>query len=298
MTASLLLLLGAGATPGVVMVSPSTCPTELVDTIRAELVCAGFATDEGSPRLATVITRCDEPGRVLVRLEDDVTHKAVERSLELVADARQSARVAVQVVELLHASLAEARFASLVKVPEPVQRFLAEQELAWRGELAGGVMLAPGAFGVQPAVAGALWRSQALRNWQLEFGALVEATVHATRLKATGGTADVGLVWPRVAVAASIELGSVWLAPRVGLGALLVWANGSADATHVGTAGVAPTFAASVGVAARRQVTGWLALGLAADVAVAPFPVTVALPQLTTHLGAPFFSFSLHAAFR
>jgi hypothetical protein len=298
MTTWLLLVLHAGATPGVVTVAPSTCPAALVDTIRAELVCAGFATEGSSAQLATVITRCDEPGRVLVRLEDDVTQKAVERSLALGADARQDARVAVQVVELLRASLAETRFASLMTVPEPVERFLAEQEVAWRGELAAGAMLAPGAFGVQPSVSGALWRSQALRGWQLEFGALVEATVHATRLRATGGSADVGLIWPRVAIAASVELGGVWLAPRVGLGALLVWASGNADATHIATAGVAPTFAASVGVAARRQVTGWLALGLAADVAVAPFPVTVSLPQLTTALGAPFFSFSLHAAFR
>lgn len=299
MTPWLLLLVMMRASEAVVTIAPSTCAPALLETIRAEFAAAGFATGASDTHLATVIMRCDDQASVLARVEDKVTQKAVERSFEPSTDPRGNTRVAVLVVELLHASLAEARFASLVKVPEPVERFLSEREAPiWRGELAAGAMMAPGRFGVQPALSATLWRVHALRDWKLEVGALVEATIHATRLPSSAGSADLGLLAPRLVVAAAFEVGGVLVAPRLGLGALLVWASGNADVRHTASAGIAPTFAASLGVAASCQLNGWLAVGLGADASVTPFPVTVAMPDSTTRIGAPFFSISLYAAFR
>jgi hypothetical protein len=294
------LLLALASAPGPVTLAPTTCDPALRAALRDELLAAGFSVDDAGAPIATIITRCDAPGRVFARVEDHVTRKAVERELEPGEGSRVASRAAVQVVELLHASLAEARFAALVDVPAPVERFLAAREVGpWHTELGGGVLVAPGGFGVEPAVSAALWRSQRLGGWRVSVGALVDATVRATVLRSAAGEADVGLVAARVAAATDFDLGGLLqLSPRVGVGVLLAWASGRAAASNVGSIDAVPTFTASLGLTVSRQLTDWLALGLSADVGLTPFPIVVVLPDLQATLGAPYVTVGLVVVLR
>jgi hypothetical protein len=289
----------ASAPEGSVVVSDADCSPALMETVRSEFVAAGFGLDDAGARLATIALRCDAE-QVVASVDDHVTHKRVERTFATpLGDSRSTARLAVLVVELLHASLAEARFAPNAPVPAPVERFLAEREPArWRAELGAGALLAPARFGVEPSVAGALWNRQRLLSSWLELGVIVDATVRATRLGDSTNGAEVGLVALRAAAGPAFELPGLTIQPRVGVGALLVWAVGHADIAHVASTGVAPTFTASLGVSGSWSVSSWLAVGLSADVGVAPFPVAVVLPTVTTTVGLPWASFTLFASFR
>lgn len=306
MIAALLwLLVGAQPLPAAVTLEAADCPPELTGSIRDELESAGFLTSVGAragAQVAHVVARC-EGARVVVRIEDRVTSKVVERSLASVQGPRSEVLAAIQVVELLHASLAETRFAALLPVPPQVERFLAQREppppTRWNFAATGGVSWAPGGFGFQPSLSAAVSRPLTSgTGWQLELGGALTATVHATLLRGTGGEADVGLVEPRALLAVAFERGGWTVRPCVSLGALFVWAVGRAGGAYGAASGATGTFEAALGLSFSRALNPWLALSAGVDAAVAPVPVQVQLPDSTTRIGAPVLSAQLGVVFR
>lgn len=285
---------------GGVSVDAPGCPPALQEAVQAELTAAGFELVSGQAPIAVVSLGCDEERGVKVRVEDAVTLKAVERRVELSPGPRGVMLVGVQVVELLHASLAEARWAREVTVvPAQVEQFLERREpVPWRVELGAGALVSPGGFGAEPEVGVSVWRSQPLVGWRLELGAQLDATVRATRLRSVGGTADVGVVLARLAVGASFEaLGLSWT-PRLGVGALLVWASGNAEGAYQAHTGVVPTALGLLGFSASRQLAAWVRVGLFIEGGGSPWPVVVLLPDGSTSVGAGVFTASAYVAFQ
>lgn len=303
MTAILLMLLGAPAVSGVAL-APSSCDTELVKAVRDELHAAGFsfAPPDDPSAIAQLRLNCTQ-GSLEARIEDRVTRKAVERQLSVAPGLRREAQAAVQVVELLHASLAEARFDSMFAVPIPkeVDRFLAEQEPGgrWATGLLAGALFSPGGFGVEPTISGFVSRSVFHRSgWRLEVGGSALATIRASRLRGEGGSAEVGLLHAAAVVAVPLELGEWTLRPHLGVGALFAWASGHAEALYQPASGVTATFAPCLGLSLLRNVAPWMALSLGAEATGTPIPIRIQFPDVTTLIGAPLFSASVGVAFR
>jgi hypothetical protein len=301
-SAALLIL---AAAPDAVTLEASGCGPGLANSIRDELEAAGFPTrltEDRDAQVARVVVHC-AASEVVVRIEDRVTSKAVERTLVLAEGPRSEVLAAIQVVELLHASLAETRFASLMPVPVRVERFLAQREPAppgsWNLAAAGGVSWAPGGFGAQPSVSLELSRPVITGTpWRLEFGGEVNATVRASLLQGTGGQAEVGLVEPRALVAAAWEHDAWTVRPRVSAGALVVWAVGHAQGVYGASSGATATFQVAIGGSVSRPVTPWLALEAGVDLSVAPIAVQVQFPDSTTRIGAPLLTAQLGVVFR
>ena len=304
---SWLLLFALGAVDPSVTLEATDCAPSLVTSVQEELVAAGFVTllsaDVGA-QVAHVSLRC-EGARVMVQLEDRVSPKSVGRTLMLSPRARSEVLVALQVVELLHASLAETRFASLTQppVPQPVVRFLEQREpprsSLWSVAVGGGATFAPGGFGLQPSISVEV--SRAVSEWpsgRLEVGALLGATVGATKLRVVQGEADTGLVESRAVLAATFGREGWSIRPRLSLGVLWVWAAGRAEGFYQPSTGVTGTFEAGLGVSAARTLTPWLSLHLGLDVALTPFPVRVRLPALETIIGVPLISAQTGVVFR
>lgn len=302
-----LLVLALGAAEPAVTLEAVDCPVTLVTAIRDELAAAGFTTElasDAGAQVAHAALRCEE-ALVHVQLEDRVNPKSVGRTLPFSARPRSEVLIAIQVVELLHASLAETRFAALtqVPVPQPVVRFLEQREPTapspWNVAFGGGVTYAPGGFGAQPSVSAEV--SRAISSWssgRLELGASLGATVGATVLRSTGGEADTGLVESRALLAAAFSQQGWKVRPRVSLGVLWVWATGRSEGLYEATAGATGTFEAGVGVSASRALTSWLSLTLGVEVAVTPFPIQVQLPDSTTRIGVPILGAQLGVVFR
>lgn len=253
------------------------CSTGFVTLVRDELTAAGLAVStagEASRELARVRLTCVE-GALEVRIEDHLTDKSVERRVERAsADPRADAKGALQVVELLHASLAEARYRS-EPVPEQVETFLETKEPAparrgWAA-LFGGAVVAPGGFGTQPSVFALLGDEVG----PVELSGMVGATVHASKLRGPGGSAEVGLLDASVGLGLRLPLPLGTLHPRLGLGALAVWAAGRAEQGWVASAGFTATFAGSLAVFWELPVLRHLALVCGAGVSVSPAPVQV-----------------------
>lgn len=304
---SWLLLLALGAVEPAVTLEAVDCAPSLVTAVQEELVAAGFVTqlsaDVGA-QVAHVSLRC-EVTRVVVQLEDRVTPKSVARTLERSARARSEVLVALQVVELLHASLAETRFASLTQppVPQPVVRFLEQREpppsSPWRVAVGGGATFAPGGFGVQPSVSVDV--SRAVNDWpsaRLEVGAFLGATVGATTLRVVQGEADTGFLESRALLAVTLGKEGWSIRPRLSLGVLWVWAAGRAEGFYEPSTGVTGTFEAGLGISASRTLTPWLSLYLGVDAAITPFPVRVRLPEIETVIGVPLISAQAGVVFR
>ncbi len=290
------LLLGA---VGGVTVDASQCPPAVGEAVQSELNAAGFELVDGEAPIAVISLECDQEGSIKVRVEDAVTAKAVERRVELPPGPRGVMLVGVHAVELLHASLAEARWARAVKVPKQVERFLERREpVPWCVELGAGVLVAPGGFGAEPEVGVALWRSLPLVGWRLELGAQIDATVRATRLRSEGGTADVGVVLGRVAVGAAFEALGFSLTPRLGLGALLVWASGNANGVYQAQTGAASTALGMVGFSASRRLAAWGSVGVLIEGGGSPWPITVSLPDRSTLVGVGVITASARVAFQ
>lgn len=299
-----LLVLAAGSPPSVTLES-SDCAPGLVTAIQDELEVAGFPTERSSDvgaQVAHVDVHCVD-ANVIVQVEDRVTPKSVRRTLQLQPRPRAEVLVALQVVELLHASLAETRFASLTQVPAPVVRFLEQREppapSPWNLAVGAGATWAPIGFGVQPSVSAEI--SRAVSSWKparLELGALLTATVHASLLRGTGGQAELGLVESRGLVAVSFEQASWMIRPRLSAGVLLVWAAGHADVGYGAKSGATATFEVGLGLSVSRAVNSWLALNAGVDVAVTPFPVVVRLPDSSTRIGLPLLAAQIGAVFR
>jgi len=302
-TLGLFLAVAAAAAPDVTL--DSDCPDGLVTAIREELEVAGFPTERssvGGEQVAHLDVRCVDAS-VVVQVEDRVTPKSVRRTLQLQARPRAEVLVALQVVELLHASLAETRFAALTQVPAPVVRFLEKREppppSAWNLAAGVGATWAPVGFGVQPSVSAEV--SRAVSSWtaaRLELGLLLTGTVHASVLQGRGGRAELGLVESRGVVAVNFEQGSWMIRPRFSAGVLLVWAAGQADTGYGARSGATATSEVGLGLSVSRTVTSWLALSAGVDVAVTPFPVVVSFPDSNTGIGVPLVAAHLGAILR
>lgn len=302
---SSLLLLFLAATPSVTL-SVSECPDSMKQAIRDELEAAGMSTqlDEGEAQVAHVTVQC-EVTRVIARIDDRVTSKSVERQLELTPGARGDVLLALRVVELLHASLAETRYAAIAQVPAPVEQFLAKREpppppSRWEFVITGGFTYAPGGFEMQPSVSGEFTRSvKTWSSWQLELGGMLSATVRASKLRSEAGAADMGLVEPRGQVALAWESSGWSLRGCFSLGMLLVWAVGR-EATGIwgAKAGATTTLATGLGFSATRTLADWLSLRAGVDVAVTPFPVRVTIPETTASIGLPIVTLQLGLVFR
>lgn len=112
------------------------CDEQLAVRLRSELALDGFEPERVEAEagrldgeVARILVRCSrEERRALARIDDYLTEKAVERTLPLEnGGARGVAAVALHIVELLRASLAEARFAaSVVELPPPAKRLVEE----------------------------------------------------------------------------------------------------------------------------------------------------------------------------
>ncbi len=282
---SLLVALLLSAAPPVGLVAEG-CDAPFVELVRTELSVAGLpatAMASGAPAEAGELLRlhlsCSD-GAVDVAVDDHVTRKRVERRVSRPAEVRGATRAAVQVVELLHASLAEARFRTEGPVPPQVEAFLTAQEPeppppSWRVSVEAGVAVAPGGFGAQPHLAGTVAR----KAGTFELSARLAATVHATRLTGRGGSAEVGLLDARVTAGLPMALGPAILELYAGAGALAVWSAGRAGWGYVPRAGVTATFAPSLGFVATVWPLPWLGVTGVADVVLTPVPVRVRFPD-------------------
>ena len=302
MILALSLLLAAANQPDVTLASD--CETGLVTAIREELEVAGFPTELSSEggQVAHLDLHCIDAS-VVVEVEDRVTPKSVKRTLQLQSRPRAEVLVALQVVELLHASLAETRFAALTRVPEPVVRFLDKREpaapSAWNLAAGVGVTWAPMGFGVQPSVSVEVSRSVSTWNSaRLELGLLLTGTVHASQLQGIGGTAEIGLVESRGVFAVNFPRAGWMIRPRFSAGLLLVWAAGLANSGYGARSGATATFETGLGLTVSREVTNWLSLFAGVDVAITPFPVVVRVPDSSTQIGVPLLAVQMGAVFR
>lgn len=219
-------------------------------------------------------------------------------TLQRGTDARAEVRVAVQVVELVRAALAEERFARAPLRPVSLEPSMAPQPPRpprWSVSLAGGLTVAPGGLGGEPSVSAGVWRGVGA----IELGVTALATVRATRLPVAAGRALLGLVHLEARAGYPLEFDSWTLTPHVGLGALVVWALGEpATVGWTGNLGFAPTFALGAGLSAWRALTSWLKVGLVTEVIAAPFPVRVELPGARATVGLPVLVLSLAFGFR
>jgi len=269
------------AAPAGVLLEVDGCPPQLTSTIHDELLAAGFSGDSGE--IARISTRCSAEA-IQVRIEDRVTEKTVER--------------AVQVVELLHASLAEARARRRVaQVPAQVDAFLAQREepasVPWSAGLELGAIGGLGAFGVEPALFGEISRPV----WKVELGLSLAGTVHASSLSSLAGRALLGLALAQGTAALPVELGGFRLSPRLGLGTLVVWASGEASSAYQSSFGATAVFALTLGASLWRSLAPWLSAGLLLDVTAAPVPVRVEVPGASTRVGLPLLALALGVRF-
>ncbi len=296
-----LALLGAGE-PVTVQILAEACSARLVEATRAEFETEGFEVVHApSPAVAAIVhLRCTEgPAPIEVRIDDHLTHKAVERNLEVdLSSPRGAARAAVLVLELLHASLVEARFqaAPRPKLPVRVERWLAEPPPSpWRVSLGAGVLGTSGPWRVAPALAASVARHVG----EVEVGAEVVGSAWPERVSLPGGRADVDLLDAQVSVAWARDLGVLHLRPRLGVGALLVWAIGHADAGFEASTALVVSAAPTLGLSASVQVQPWLALRGDLLVGAVLAPVWLQLDATTRlSLGRPFAAFCLGISVR
>jgi len=283
------------AAPAGVLLEVDGCPPQLTSTIHDELLAAGFSGDSGE--IARISTRCSAEA-IQVRIEDRVTEKTVERAFPQLGGPRAENRLAVQVVELLHASLAEARARRRVaQVPAQVDAFLAQREepasVPWSAGLELGAIGGLGAFGVEPALFGEISRPV----WKVELGLSLAGTVHASSLSSLAGRALLGLALAQGTAALPVELGGFRLSPRLGLGTLVVWASGEASSAYQSSFGATAVFALTLGASLWRSLAPWLSAGLLLDVTAAPVPVRVEVPGASTRVGLPLLALALGVRF-
>ncbi len=266
------------------------CPATLGPTVQDEYALAGLQPDA----VARVALRCEaEDVEVLI-----VTPAGLRRTraLRRGTDPRGEVRVAVQVVDLLHAVLAEERFSEPPAVAITQQPPIAPRSPpSWSTTLAGGFTFAPGGFGVEPSVAASVNRGVGL----FEFGVAARATVRGTTLAVDQGRALIGVFDAQARAGFPVEVGAWTLTPHAGVGVLAVWALGTATSeAWKGTFGVVPTFAIGAGLSAWRALSSWLLLGLGAEVLAAPLPVKVELPGAGAAVGLPMLAFELGVSLR
>lgn len=294
-TALLALLLSAAS----VQLDAPQVSAELADAVRTELSTAGFSA-EGEPVVAR-LALLPVDGAVDCTVEDRVTHKTVTRRLAYDPTAqRANRRLAVQVVELLHASLAEARFAPQpAPVPQAVNAFLDQRELPpspprWRLEATGGVAVS--SQGVEPWVS----LGGRIRIGPVEAGLNAGTVVQTWTITGALGHADLGLADARAIASVPLELGMVTLRPEVSFGALLAWATGHTDLRgYVGTTTTTTASAPGAAVNAELPLNEFLAL-------TARAALTVALPAIKMQfsdsrvatIGQPMFVISVGLSLR
>ncbi|MBL9039057.1 MAG: hypothetical protein JNG84_11115 [Archangium sp.] len=289
-----LMLLGDVST---VQLTETSCGALLSARVGAELRAAGFVIAERDAALARIHLEC-EGAKLTIHIDDQLTDKRVSRQTIAPVDARARAQAATHVLELLHASLAEARFRH-APVPPAVDTFLGpepdQRPRLWRATLLGGVLVAPGRIGVLPAA----WVEVGRRLGPLELSARLGVGLQTARFTGDEGTTDVGLALATVQVAWPFQLDALHVQPRLGLSGLGLWAAAVANLGFDGKAVVATTPAATVGVDVERALLPWLALRVSADVSLAPVPLQVRFPVSSpASAGLPLLSLAIGASVR
>ncbi|MFT3842050.1 MAG: hypothetical protein QM723_33980 [Myxococcaceae bacterium] len=294
-TALLALMLSAAS----VQLDAPQVSVELAEAVRTELATAGFSA-EGEPVVARLALLPSE-GAIDCTVEDRVTHKTVTRRLAYdPAAPRANRRLAVQVVELLHASLAEARFAPTpAPVPTAVNAFLEQREPPpspprWRLEASGGVAVL--SQGIQPWVS----LGGRFRIGPIEAGLYAGAIAHTWTVSGELGSADLGLADARVVASVPFDAGWVTLRPELSSGALLAWATGHTDLHgYVGTTGTATAAAAGAALNAELPLNDFLALTARAALAVAVPAIKMQFADTrVATIGQPMFSISIGLSLR
>jgi len=274
------------------------CDVELVEAVRSELATAGFS-GAGEQLVARLHLEPAE-GAIDCTVEDRVTHKTVSRRLAYDATAvRANRKLAIQVVELLHASLAEARFAAPKEpVPPAVDAFLEQREPPreshWRADAAGGVAVL--SVGAEP------WVTLAgrYRLGPIEAGVRLSSVVQAWRISGAAGTADFGLADARVVATWPVQVSLLTLRPEISCGALIAWASAHTEsAGYVGSAGVVTTAAPGAALNAELPLNDWLGLFARAALAVSLPAIHVQFDTTrVASLGQPMFELALGLSIR
>ncbi len=265
MTGVVLGVLLAAAAPGLVGVFAKGCDAALEARLVSELRFEGFEPvhlEPDAPRaqgeLARIAVRCAaDEHRALARIEDHLTEKRVERSVPLDGrDPRGFISAALRIVELLHASLAEARYTPrLQEVPEPARSLIEPpQPSRWHVEVGFAVLGATAVIGAEPGLQVAVTRVLG----PVELSAEATFSIYGTRIVGTGGSADVGLGIARAVLALPLASGPLVLRPQLGLGVLAASAVGHASPTYDASTGVASAPSASFGVSASWAASPWV----------------------------------------
>ncbi|MBL8952652.1 MAG: hypothetical protein JNK82_17870 [Myxococcaceae bacterium] len=251
---SAVLLAQAGDTV-LVLRSPDTAWAPLEDRLAAELQASGFqvnaldvVVDPGGDVPGQLTAQCKEhdavaalwfnpraDGRVDLWVADTLTAKAVLRTYDTPASGSERARLALQAVELLHASLLEVRvMAPNVQRAHPtVRRFASKRSLDLPTFVFGtgfGMAVVPG-LTPQPLLSLEL-------GWEFRHHLVVEvqalSSVYPSRVAGRGIAADIGV--------AQLRFPAYWVPLRgetlfagltFGTGIAMTWAAGSVDSGGV-----------------------------------------------------------------
>lgn len=277
-------------------VSLSGCEPTLVSVVNDELAVAGFDLESSGTSL--VVTCSGERVQVELFSDRDGRHDTTE--LVLGTGERAQVRLAVQVVDLLHASLAAERFRGLLLPPPsvvvpPDPEAPSEAGTGWVGAVQAGAAIDPRGVGAEP-----LLSANVARRWaRWEIGVGLSSTVHGALLEGSSGAARFGLATGTLQVQHVWTFGSWTLAPRLGLGALVGWAFGERPTpAYLATAGAVPTFVASAAVSGWYQLVPAIGLGVSVEVFAAPFPVRVQIPGAEALMGLPTVALLAGARFR
>ncbi len=295
--ALVVLLLGADAS---VELDAPGCDPALLEAVRSELSAAGFTASGGA--LVARLSLTPAEGAIDCKVEDRVTHKTVSRALAYDAAAPRAARkLAVQAVELLHASLAEARFSRPAEpVPPAVDRFLEQREPPreprFHAQATGGALLLTSSLGAQPAAG----LQATLRLGPLEAGARATSCLQTWRVTGAAGEADLGLADARLVAQWPVKASLFVLRPELSMGALLAWATGHPNPRGFsGAAGATVAAAPGAALSAELPLNLWLGLTARAGVLVALPAVQVRFAgETVARVGQPAFELSLGLAIR
>ena len=277
MTALLALVLATVQTEG--------CDAALREAIRDEVEVSGFAEDS-----VETVVHC-EGHAVQVTLQDPRSGRRWVRALSRGSDSRAEVRVAVQLVDLLHAARAEVTWASLLEDRAPVPPSVSEVTSRWSGEVMAGAAFSPGVFGVEPSLSGRVVR----RFGAWSVGASALGTLRASRLRGTVGTAEFGFATAAVVGSRTWSFAAWELEPQVGLGMLVLWAVGHAtDFAYEGRLSGAATVLLSASVSVWRSFDV-VSLGVRLEVGVTPIAARLELPDVRARVGLPVLALSLGA---
>lgn len=292
----------AVTSPSRVGLAVASCDGALEARLVSELGLEGYTPVPVEPEAARleaellrIVVQCDDvEHHAFARVEDYVTEKRVERTLPFdAADPRAVSTAALKVVELVHASLAEARYtAKAEELPEGARRRLEAPAPSsrWRVNVGFAVVGTTDVVGAQPGFQ--LGVARVLDPFELS----VEATfaTYGTRILGSGGAANVNLGILRGTAALPLNVGPVVLRPELGAGLFAALASGDANPTYEAQTGFAASPAVSAGLALSWPASPWVDVRASVALGVSLPPLTLRFPDSPDRrFGQPFVFASL-----